>query len=273
VKHAYGATSRYAPAVIQAHQLITDGLIGDVQEIELLDHVFIPPLIAYYEWVHRLDQGGGLLNNGFTHKLAQVLRLTDATVEAVTGEARRTVEQAPTGPTMHDFRELFTPAAMISSEQASAGEWHEVDADFAYTVLARLRLPNGHTTSALFHSSFAAATAQPNYLAVYGTEGTLLLTGPNAPDRLQHMRPGQPEWDDVALPQEIAQMLPLAGSPEQRDWNMLVRDFVTDIRGGDADYPTFRDGWIAMEIIDSVRSGAGWMSLPKAQSVIAEATV
>ncbi|MEZ4620164.1 MAG: hypothetical protein R2867_32305 [Caldilineaceae bacterium] len=36
VKHAYGATNRYAPAALYAQQLLASGLIGPVQEIECI---------------------------------------------------------------------------------------------------------------------------------------------------------------------------------------------------------------------------------------------
>jgi predicted dehydrogenase len=57
VKHAYGSTSRYSPACLYAHQLINDGLIGSVHEIESMGHSTLPPLLPY-SWLHSLELGG-----------------------------------------------------------------------------------------------------------------------------------------------------------------------------------------------------------------------
>lgn len=73
VKLAYGAMARYAPAVIYAQELIAQGVIGPVREIAFTSRGEFPPLP--FGWFHQLALGGGLLNNGFTHNLAQALRV------------------------------------------------------------------------------------------------------------------------------------------------------------------------------------------------------
>ena len=55
-----------------------------------------------------------------------ITRLTGARVQAAAGEARRLIERAPVGPTLHDFREFMQTD--IDPEQAKTGEWREVDA-------------------------------------------------------------------------------------------------------------------------------------------------
>ena len=62
VKHAYGSTSRYAAGLSRARALVADGAIGEVQEVEVVDHYGMSPLLPYC-WVHSLRHGGGLLNN------------------------------------------------------------------------------------------------------------------------------------------------------------------------------------------------------------------
>lgn len=258
VKHAYGTTSRYAPAVVYTRQLIADGFIGQIREIESIFH---GSAAAWpYHWVHQLSQGGGLLNNLFTHKLGQVLYSTGSSVQAVMGQARRLVERAPVGPILHDFRQLFTES--VDWNQAQTVEWVEVDADTGYTVMLQLRTPDGQTMSALFQASGAAAHPHPDYLAFYGAQGTLVLTGPNAPDHIRHFDTIRQEWRDVPVPQAVIDALPQVEDPVQRDWNQLFREFIADVRGeGNAGYPTFRDGWIAAKIIEIVRSGAHWTAL------------
>jgi predicted dehydrogenase len=73
VKHGYAATGRYAPTILQTRQLLAEGMIGRVHEIESFAHLNIPMWRFPYCWVRRLDQGGGMLDNDFTHRLAQVL--------------------------------------------------------------------------------------------------------------------------------------------------------------------------------------------------------
>ena len=132
VKHAYGTTSRYGPVPTYARRLLADGIIGQVREIEYVVHAHLSSLIPYY-WLHVLSQGGGALNNVFTHHLGQVLWMTDGEVRSAAGEARRLIKRVPVGPTLHDFRDLFRSA--LDPEQAATAEWREVDADWGYTVL------------------------------------------------------------------------------------------------------------------------------------------
>jgi predicted dehydrogenase len=263
VKHAYGATSRYAPAVKYARTLLAEGLIGQVREIESIGHFYFSPLLTH-TWFHQLSQGGGALNNVFTHKLAQVLHATDGTMHVAAGEARRLLDRAPVGVTIHDFREFFGPTALVEPAQAAAGEWRAVDVDTAYTVLTQLQLPNGQRASALFQLSDMATSPYPEYLAFYGTQGTLVLTGPNAPDRIQRFDLERQAWEDVPIPQTVITSLPQIEDGGQRDWNQLFREFVADVRGaGYMGYPTFHDGWVCAEIIEIVRSGRSWAALPE----------
>ena len=103
----------------------------------------------------------------------------------------------------------------------------------------------------------------PNYVAFYGTQGALHLSGGFWPgERIQHFDQAREAWKDISVTQEIVDALPQVEGNVQRDWNQLALEFVADIRGaGDAGYPTFRDGWIANEIIDIVPSGQSWASL------------
>jgi hypothetical protein len=48
-------------------------------------------------------------------------------------------------------------------------------------------------------------------------------------------------------------------------WTQLAREFVADIRGeGFSGYQTARDGWIFQEVVEAVRAGQGWTSIPQA---------
>ena len=69
VKTAYAASYRYMPDVALAREMVAQGAIGEPQEVEGISHFNLNPLIPF-GWSHRLDQGGGRLNNNFTHKLS-----------------------------------------------------------------------------------------------------------------------------------------------------------------------------------------------------------
>jgi predicted dehydrogenase len=203
--------------------------------------------------------GGGLLNNIFTHKLGQVLHLTGGKVTAVVGEARRLLERAPVGAAIHDIRIIFEQ--LVESDETT--EWCEVNADMAYTITVQMEMPDGGMVGALFKGSVMAVGRNSEYLAFYGEHGTLHLNDSHAPDRLEHFDHRVGEWRILQVPSQIMMSLPQVNNLEQRDWNQLFHEFVADVQGeGNARYPTFHEGWLHNEIIDIVRSGRGWTSIP-----------
>lgn len=254
VKHAYAASSRYDPFFLFAHQLLAEGLIGRVREVESLQHMSIPPL-APYGWVHSLNLGGGMLNNVFTHKLSQVCYITQGTVTAATGEAKRLLDRAPVGEAIHDFRDTFVKIVRRDPNT----QWREVDADLAYTVITQIQMPDGGIASGLFKSSAMAQGRNAGYLAVYGERGTLHLSDRFGPGKLEHFDIAKGEWQELSVPPHIVEALPQVENHVQRDWNQLCREFVADIQGdGETTYPTFHDGWVHNQVIDAVRSGRSW---------------
>lgn len=258
VRHTYGSTSSLAPACVYTRQLLAEGLIGPVHGIESIHHFNISPLLPY-SWLYELELGGGLLNNLFTHKLGQVLSITGSKVTEVAGEARPVLERAPVGEPIHDFRNLG--AQMVEPDQTT--QWRTVTADMAYTVMLRIQMPDGHLTSALFACSSRASCRNAGYLAFYGEQGALHLSGPNAPDRIEHFDPTKGEWREVPVSTQVRASQPQVDDPVQRDWNQLFREFVAHIQGDqDASYPTFHDGWLHNEIIDIVRNGRDWTAMP-----------
>jgi hypothetical protein len=76
---------------------------------------------------------------------------------------------------------------------------------------------------------------------------------------IQHFDFEQKEWVEIPVPGEITKRYPPIDDPVQRDWNQLVKEFVEDIRGeGSQGYPTFRDGWLANEVMEIIRSEQEW---------------
>jgi predicted dehydrogenase len=258
VKHAYGATGCYWPPCIHVRGLLGDGLIGPLRGIEYLMHWGPSSMVSPYSWFHQLDQGGGILNQLFTHMLQQVLLMTGGTVVAAGGHARRLWETAPVGKVVHDCREWF--AAEMTREQAAAAEQRPCDADQGFTVMLQLRMPDGHPANALVQMMIEAAHPHGDGLALFGDAGTLYLDLSSTDATVRHCDQGK--WADVAIPQAMIDALPKVEDNTQRQWNQFFREFVADVRGeGATTYPTFRDGWVAVEVMDIVRRGS-WTALP-----------
>ena len=71
VKTAFAASFRYMPEVQHAKRLVADGAIGEPLEVECISHFNLERDIPF-GWSHRREDGGGRLNNNFTHKLSIV---------------------------------------------------------------------------------------------------------------------------------------------------------------------------------------------------------
>jgi predicted dehydrogenase len=167
------------------------------------------------------------------------------------------VDRAPDCGAVHDFRDNFNPDAIVEPDEHTV--WRPVDADLAYTVMVELAMPAGGVANGLFRASAMANCRYDDYLAFYGERGTLHLSGPNAPDRIEHYDRTTRQWQALAVPPEILAQLPQVEEPVQRDWNQFYREFVADIHGaGYSGYPTFYEGMLHNDVFDAVRSGNGW---------------
>jgi predicted dehydrogenase len=255
VKTAYAASYRYQPQALLARRLVRKGAIGRVEQVECVSH-FDWPRLTPFGWPHRLDQGGGRLNNNFPHKLAIVLNVLGGEVLAAAGETRNDLKRAPVGPHLHDFRD-FTRAA-LSPEEAAQAKWRDVDSDWSYTALCRIGDPAvpEQAASAVFRHSCLVSSRVLDHIAFYGDAGGIHIEGAYATGAV-YRRQGSGSWEEVPVPDEIRESLPPIEDNTQRNWTQLARDFVADIRGEDVQpYLTFHDGWIFQEVIERVRAGA-----------------
>ncbi len=259
VKTAYAASYRYEPHALLARELIQAGAIGTPQEVECVSHYNLNPLIPF-SWSHRLDAGGGRLNNNFTHKLSIVLHILDGFVTAVNGEVRNDMPDAPVVTGSHDFRERenFAPDAA----EADKLEWRTADAEWTYTVMARIAGQTGATVSALFKHSGLHPRYHADYIAIYGSDATIHIEQAYAQGPLYIYKHGG-GWEQIPVPEHITRSLPdITDDDTQRNWTQLMREFIADIRGEDAPpYQTFRDGWVFQEIIGAIREGQGWVNI------------
>jgi predicted dehydrogenase len=273
VKHAYAATHRYDPSVAWLAELVRDGAIGELREIDVTwRSQYLPPL-APWTWLDVLAAGGGLLNNGLPHSLGILERVIGAPLQRVTGEARVLRHRAPVVPGIHDLRQVWTHAP--SPEDASKLTWRECDAEGAATMLAEFGLRDPSGTPVMFTGvmSTAVQVAWPaNGWRLFGDQGTLIAEGTFS---LEIHRCRQPEADlePMPVPQRLQDELPTIAAelPDESlrglviRWAALARDLVADIQGAPHEpYLTFRDGWRYQEAIDAVRSGQGWHEVPAA---------
>lgn len=257
VKTAYAASYCYEPHALLAQELVAAGEIGAPLEVECLSHYNLNPLIPF-GWSHRLDQGGGRLNNNFTHKLAIVLRVLAAQPIAATGETRNDMKRAPVVSGVHDFRERehFAPDSADVKDIA----WQTVDSDWTYTVLLQAQSPfnTSDPVSALFKHGGLQPVHHPDHMLFYGSEGAIHIDGAYAQGALSLQRRGG-HWHEIPVPAHITDALPAIDDSTQRNWTQLMREFVADIRGESVPaYQTFADGWIAQAIIDAARDQRWW---------------
>jgi predicted dehydrogenase len=260
VKHAYASTHRYDPSVAWLGELVRDGAIGTLREIEYTFRLGFPPL-APWGWWDSLAAGGGLLNNWLTHVLGMVMTITGGDLQRVMGEARPGRQQAPVVPDIHDFRVLFTGEKNPTPEEATQLEWRACDADGASTALLTVSSAKGEVAVNAVIGA-AGAPWPPNGWRLYGEEGLLLAEGFTT-FTVSRLGGAGADREPLPVPQRLLDELPAVGDEVTNKWAALAGDFVADIRGeAHRPYLTFRDGWRFQEAIDAIRSGRGWYTLP-----------
>jgi predicted dehydrogenase len=263
LKTAYAASYWYQPQALYARLLVQEGFLGRVFEIEGVSHFNWPPLMPF-GWPHRLETGGGRLNNNFPHKLAIAQSILQGQILAVMGESRNDLKRVPVGKHVHDFRDFAKQA--MSPEQASQFKWAEVNSDWAYTALLRIGDPAKEfeeAVSVTFRHSALRLARYGDYMAIYGEKGTLHVDGAYMQGAM-YLKTDSPTWEELAIPLEIIDALPDETDHTQRNWNQLVREFVADIQGQPHPrYLTFHDGWIYQEVIDAIRSNRSWGAVPR----------
>ena len=260
VKTAYAASYRYMPHLLQAKDLVAQGAIGEPLQVECISHFNLNPLIPF-GWSHRLEQGGGRLNNNFTHKLSIVEHVLDGRITAVSGTTRNDMGKAPLVDGVHHFRErhAFAP----DSADDPNINWADVDAEWAYSVLANFDSAHAaKPVSALFQHIALQPRFHSDYIAFYGSRGAIHIAGHYGQGPLSYSEGNRGEWQQLSLPEHIRQSQPDVADDTQRNWTILAQAFIADIRGEPHDrYQTFKDGWIYQEVIDVIRNRHDWFEL------------
>ena len=243
--HSTGAGPRFAQAVV------AQGRIGTVRHVEVQSyHVAIPG--RPFCWWHRLADGGGELNTGFTHALELVRRVSGGTVLRAGGVPVHAQDRAPIVGTFHDTRDAFGTNVDLSQPGLEFGE---VDAESGFLVTLDLELDDGSSATA----SVAVAHGRgERRLAVHGAEASLLVEGGG------NFQIGRDDGssEQLEIPADYFVNDCAAEERVQKSWNQFFSRFVGHLEGRmQADYPTFRDGCVCCQIIDAVRSGAGVVAI------------
>lgn len=257
-KTAYAASYWYQPQALTARQIVASGELGKILEIEAVSHFNWPKRMPF-GWPHRLELGGGRLNNVFPHLLAITQNVLQGEVLACMGESRNDLKRTPIADDVHDFRDFAREA--LTEKAAAKLEWAEVNSDWSFTALLRVGDPQqgiGEATSVTMRHSALRLGRYSDYIALYGEKGTLHVQGTYMQGPM-YIKTDGPTWEDLPIPLSVQDELPPEEDNTQRNWDYLAREFVADIRGETVPrYLTFRDGWIYQELIDTIRSNQCW---------------
>lgn len=259
VKTAFAASFRYMPEIIHAKRLIAGGAIGEPLEVECVSHFNLERDIPF-GWSHRREDGGGRLNNNFTHKLSIVTSVLGEKILAVMGEVRDDMGKAPIVKGVHNFK---TRRDHIPDDLTDPSlEWGESNVEWSYNVTAKIESPMAaKPVSVLFKHGGLHPRFNEDYIAFYGSTGAVYIKGHYGSGPLYLYGAGK-KWEEIKLPEDIAAQVPDTKGDTERNWRYLIREFVKDIRGEPfSPYQTFKEGAQYQQIIDLIRRNNNWVDV------------
>ena len=258
VKTAFAASFRYMPDVIHAKRLIEAGEIGEPQEVECISHFNLEKHIPY-GWSHRKEDGGGRLNNNFTHKLSIVTSMIGEHLLSMMGEVRDDLGKAPIVEGVNNFKKRrdFIPQDINDPDLT----WGESNVEWSYTVLAQIQSELAKKpVSVLFKHGGLHPRFNDDHIVVYGSKGAIYIKGHYASGPLYLYRDGN--WEAQPLPQDIIERIPEGESDTERNWRYLIRLLVEDVQGnGVQPYQTFKEGAQYQKLIDLIRQNDNWVDV------------
>ena len=270
LKHGFAATHLYDPSVAYVQELLTrQRLIGELTAVDIGYSRRIPSntpseTVKPWNWMSSLAHGGGALNNGLTHRLGMLERMTGMKVVSAVGEAKTAIRKAPVVPEIRDFREWRRRS--ITHEEASKLEWRVCDAEWDYSAFFKLAPSNTVENENTILVTMRTHPGVPSHSPTggwyfYGTRGTLVGKGGHILSPItNHVAETSKA---LPVPETFADALPRIGDDIQNKWVALVRDFLADIENRPHDpYLTFQDGWRYQIAIDAIRASSGWSDIP-----------
>ena len=269
LKHGFAATHLYDPSVSYVQELLTQQhLIGELTAVDIGYSRRIPSntpskTVKPWNWMSSLAHGGGALNNGLTHRLGMLERMTGMKVVSAVGEAKTAIRKAPVVPEIRDFREWRRRS--ITHEEASKLEWRVCDAEWDYSALFKLAASDPESENTIL-VTMRTNPGVPSHSPTggwyfYGTRGTLVGRGGHILSPITNHIAETSE--ELPVPETLTNALPRIGDDIQNKWVALVRDFLADIENRPHDpYLTFQDGWRYQIAIDAIRASSGWTMIP-----------
>ena len=256
IKTAFAASFRYMPEVLHAKRLVAEGAIGEPLEVECVSHFNLERDIPF-GWSHRQEDGGGRLNNNFTHKLSIVTSVIGEKILSVMGEVRDDMGRAPIVKGVHNFK---TRREHIPDDLNDPSlEWGESNVEWSYNVTAKLESPFAKKpVSVLFKHAGLQPRFNEDYIAFYGSKGAIYIKGHYGSGPL-YLYGADKSWNEVSLPADIAANVPDVESDTERNWRYLIRELVKDIKGEPfTPYQTFKEGSQYQQLIDIIRQNDNW---------------
>ena len=264
VKTAFAASFRYMPEVLHAKRLVAAGSIGEPLEVECISHFNLERDIPF-GWSHRREDGGGRLNNNFTHKLSIVTSVIGEDILCVMGEVRDDMGKAPIVKGVHNFK---TRREHIPDNLEDPSlEWGESNVEWSYNVSAKLKSPFAkNPVSVLFKHGGLHPRFNEDYIAFYGSTGSIYIKGHYGSGPL-YLYGQSKSWEEIKLPADIAANIPDVKGDTERNWRYLIREFVKDIQGKPTpSYQTFKEGAQYQQLIDIIRRNDNWVDVRHLQS-------
>lgn len=252
VKTAFAASYRYMAEVQHAKKLIADGVIGEPREAEFISHFHLDPHIPF-GWSHTKQQGGGRLNNNFTHLLSIATYVLGENILSINGQVRNDMPKAPIVKGVHNFmtRSEFIPKDLNDPNL----KWGEADVEWSYTVMAQIesRYKAAQPVSVLFKHGGLTPRFNEDHIVFYGEKGAIYIKGHYGKGPL-YLLTDRGEWEEVETPKDIIDSIPNIEDDTQRNWTILAEKLVKDISGEEVEsYQTFYDGYRYQKIIDIIR--------------------
>ena len=259
VKTAFAASFRYMPEVLHAKRLVANGAIGEPLEVECVSHFNLERDIPF-GWSHRKEDGGGRLNNNFTHKLSIVTSVIGEDILSVMGEVRDDMGKAPIVKGVHNFK---TRREHIPDDLNDPSlEWGDSNVEWSYNVTAKIGSPfTDKPVSVLFKHGGLHPRFNEDYIAFYGSTGAIYIKGHYGSGPL-YLYGKNKRWEETPLPADIAADVPDVKGDTERNWRYLIREFVKDIRGETVlPYQTFKEGAQYQQLIDIIRRNDNWVDV------------
>ena len=256
VKTAFASSFRYMPCVIHAKQLVANGAIGEPVEAEFISHFNLERDIPF-GWSHRKEDGGGRLNNNFTHMMSIATSVLGDKILSIIGEVRDDLGKAPIVDGVHNFK---TRRDHIPKDLNDPNlKWGESNVEWSYTVMAKLDSPVAtKPVSVLFKHGGLNPRFNEDHIVFYGTKGAIYIKGHYGMGPL-YIWDENKIWKELSLPRDIVENQPKVDGDTERNWQFLAREFVKDINGEPfVPYQTFKEGSLYQQLIDLIRQNDNW---------------